>query len=75
MFKVSILDQEKKLFEDSASQVRLPGADGEYAVMDFHTPMISLLKSGNIYVDGKHLPIRKGVALANGNRLLVLVER
>ncbi|MFB3142697.1 MAG: F0F1 ATP synthase subunit epsilon, partial [Acidobacteriota bacterium] len=38
MFKVSILDQERKLFEDSASQVRLPGADGEYAVMDFHTP-------------------------------------
>jgi len=75
VFKVSILDQERKLFEDMASQVRLPGTDGEYAVMDFHTPMISLLKSGIIYVDGKHLPIQKGVALANGNKLLVLVER
>jgi len=75
MFKVSIFDQERKLFEDLASQVSLPGAEGELAVLDFHAPMISLLKGGRISVDGKYLPIRQGVALVDRNELLVLVER
>jgi len=35
MFKVSIFDQERKLFEDLASQVSLPGVEGELAVLDF----------------------------------------
>ena len=75
MFRVSIFDQERKLFEDSVSQVRLPGGEGEFAVEDFHSPMISLLKAGQVFVDGKRLPIRKGIALVDRNKLLVLVER
>jgi len=75
MFKVSIFDQERKLFEDLASQVSLPGVEGELAVLDFHAPMISLLRAGRISVDGKYLPIRQGVALVDRNELLVLVER
>ena len=75
MFKVSILDQERKLYEDLVSQVSLPGEEGEFAVLDFHAPMISLLKAGEILVDGKYLPIRKGIALVARNELFVLVER
>ena len=75
MFKVSIFDQERKLFEDLASQVSLPGAEGDLAVLAFHAPMISLLRAGRIAVDGKYLPIRQGVALVDRNELLVLVER
>ncbi len=75
MFEVSIFDQERRLYENSVSQVRLPGGEGEFAVEDFHTPIISLLKAGRIYVDGKNLPIRKGIALVARNKLLVLVER
>ena len=75
MFKVSIFDQERKLFEDLASQVSLPGAEGDLAVLAFHAPMISLLRAGRISVDGKYLPIRQGVALVDRNELLVLVER
>jgi len=75
MFKVSIFDQGRKLYEDLVSQVSLPGAEGEFAVLDFHAPMISLLKAGRILVDGKHLPIRRGIAMVQRNELLVLVER
>lgn len=75
MFKVSIFDQGRKLYEDLVSQVSLPGAEGEFAVLDFHAPMISLLKAGRILVDGRHLPIRKGIAMVQRNELLVLVER
>ena len=75
MFKVSIFDQERKLYENLASQVILPGAEGELAVLDFHAPLITLLKTGRISVDGKVLPIRQGVAMMDRNALLVLVER
>ncbi len=75
MFKVSIFDQERKLYEDLVSQVSLPGEEGEFAVLDFHAPMISLLKAGPILVDGKHLLITKGIALVDRNQLFVLVER
>lgn len=75
MFKVSIFDQGRKLYEDLVSQVSLPGAEGEFAVLDFHAPMISLLKAGRVLVDGRHLPIRKGIAMVQRNELLVLVER
>jgi F0F1-type ATP synthase epsilon subunit len=75
MFKVSIFDQEQKLYEARASQVTLPGVEGELAVLDFHAPVISLLKAGRISVDGKYLLIRQGVAMMDRNELVVLVER
>ncbi len=75
MLKVSIFDQETKLYEDLASQINLPGAEGEFTVLDFHAPMISLLKAGQIRVDGKYLSINQGIALVNRNELFILVER
>jgi F-type H+-transporting ATPase subunit epsilon len=75
VFRVSIFDQERKLYEAVASLVSLPGVEGDLAVLDFHAPMISLLRAGRISVDGKYLPIRQGVALVDRNELLVLVER
>lgn len=75
MFKLSIFDQERKLYDAMASEVRLPGEMGEVAVLDFHAPMITLLRAGHIVVDGKLLPIRKGIARVDANALFVLVER
>ena len=59
MFKVLICDQERKLYDNSAAQVSLPGAEGEFAVLEHHAPIISLLRAGHILVDGKFLSIRK----------------
>jgi F-type H+-transporting ATPase subunit epsilon len=75
MFKVAIFDQERKLYDAVASQVSLPGVEGELAVLAFHAPMITLLRAGRIVVDGKYLRIRQGVAMVDRNELRVLVER
>jgi len=75
MLKVSIFDQERKLYEDLASQINLPGEEGEFTVLEFHAPMISLLKAGHILVDGKYLSINQGIAVVNRNELFILVER
>ncbi len=75
MLKVSIFDQEKKLYEDLASQINLPGEEGEFTVLDVHAPLISLVKAGQILVDGQYLSISQGIALVNRNELFILVER
>ena len=75
MFKVVIFDQAKQLYEAMASRVNLPGALGEFEVLAFHAPLISLLRAGQIMVDGKSLPIRKGIAKMEKNELVILVER
>jgi len=75
MFKVSIFDRERKLCEAAVSEVSLPGQEGELTVLEFHAPMISLLRAGQIRVDGRPLLIRKGIARMERNELLVLVER
>ncbi len=75
MFKVLICDQEQKLYDDTVTQVSLPGAEGEFAVLELHAPIISLLRAGKILVDNRFLAIRKGIAMMNQNELLVLVER
>jgi F-type H+-transporting ATPase subunit epsilon len=75
MFKVSIYDQERRIYEGRASEMSLPGVEGEFAVLAFHAPLISLLKAGPIFVDGQHLSIRKGVVRVDRNHVVVLVER
>ena len=75
MFKVVIFDLEKQLYQATACRVSLPGESGEFEILAFHTPMIGLLQSGQIRVDGKTLVIRKGVAMMEKNELLVVVER
>ena len=75
MFNVVICDQERKLYENSATQVSLPGVEGVFAVMEQHAPIISLLRTGKILIDDRFLAIRKGIAMMNQNELLVLVER
>ena len=73
--KVAIFDQHRRLYDAKASQVSLPGEDGAFVVLDYHAPMISLLKNGEILLDGKYLPIKRGIAMVNQNELFVLVER
>ena len=75
MVKVVIMDQERRVFDNQARQISLPGVDGEFAVLDLHAPMISVLKAGRILVDGRYLAISRGIAMVQRNELVVLVER
>lgn len=75
MFKVVIYDQGSRLYNAQASRVSLPAEEGECQVMAFHAPMISVLRAGQVVVDGKALPIRKGIAKMDRNELVVVVEQ
>jgi len=75
MLKVSILTPNRILFEGEAWSVFLPGATGEFEVLEFHKSIVSLLRKGNIIIDGdKEIPIKKGAMRMSGNELVAIAE-
>ncbi len=81
MFRVLILlgEPEKSqniVYDAEASSVFLPGAEGEFEILDFHKPIMSYLKEGTIVVDNeKEFKIRGGVVKMGGQSLVAMVER
>jgi F0F1-type ATP synthase epsilon subunit len=74
MINVSIMDQRRVIFDGIANSVVLPGNEGEFEILDFHKPIISFLRKGDIVIDEIGFPISKGVARFSGDELVALVE-
>jgi F-type H+-transporting ATPase subunit epsilon len=75
MFDTTVLTPERVLFEGKTQNVFLPGSTGEFEVLQFHKPIISLLKEGAIIIDGKReIPIKSGAVRMAGGRLIAIVE-
>jgi len=63
------------LFEGKTSSVFLPGATGEFEVLELHKPIISLLSEGSIIIDWeKEIPITSGAVRMSGDTLIAIVE-
>lgn len=75
MCKVLVLNPERVLFEGEAHSIFLQGDEGEFEVLDYHSPVMSLLRRGKILIDGKkYLAIKGGIARFFHNTLVVLAE-
>ncbi len=75
MFKAIILTPNRILYEGEAWSVFLPGATGEFEVLELHKPIISLLRDGKILIDwAKEIPIKKGAVKMERNELVAIVE-
>jgi F0F1-type ATP synthase epsilon subunit len=81
--KVNVITAQEKLLDEEASEVILPGADGELSVMDFHQPFLYYLRAGQIRVRSRvkkgelaerKIPIKKGIANFQGNTLTLIIE-
>lgn len=73
--QVEILNPKRTLFSGDAGSMIFQGDTGEFEVLDFHKPVISLLKKGKIVIDRtKILRVNSGIMKMNDNRVLVLVE-
>jgi F-type H+-transporting ATPase subunit epsilon len=71
---VLISTPERILYEGEASSVILPGERGVLEVLPFHKRLLTRLLEGRIFVDGKPLEIRRGVAKVGENHVTVIVE-
>lgn len=75
MFKATIVTPNKVLFEGEAWSVFLPGAAGEFEVLDMHKAIVSLLRPGNIVINWEtEIPIKSGVVRMSSFILSAIVE-
>ena len=75
MFKVSILNPKRVLFQGEAWSVFVGGDQGEFELLEYHSPILSILNEGEILIDQKKfIKIKGGILRFHHNELVVLVE-
>jgi F-type H+-transporting ATPase subunit epsilon len=73
--KLTILSPKQTIFDGEAKSVFLPGDLAEFEILDYHVPIVSLLRTGNVVVDWKNnIPIRRGMVKFDRNECMILVE-
>lgn len=78
-FKFELVSPERILMSVDAEQVIVPGAEGQFTVLQGHAPVISTLLPGVIHVTTagakKAIFVRSGFAEVTADQLTVLAER
>ena len=78
-FRFELVSPERVLLSVDADQVVVPGAEGDFAVLAGHSPVISTLRPGVLDVttgsSRKRLFVKSGFADVDPTRLTVLAER
>jgi len=73
--KLTVLSPKQTIFEGEAKSIFLPGDLAEFEILDYHVPIVSLLRSGNVVVDWeRQIPIRRGMVKFDRNECIILVE-
>jgi F-type H+-transporting ATPase subunit epsilon len=77
-FNFELVTPERLVFSGEATQVVVPGSEGDFAVLAGHSPFISTLRPGILEVTlpqgAQRLLVKKGVAEADPTRLTVLAQ-
>ncbi|MCB0737955.1 MAG: ATP synthase F1 subunit epsilon [Bacteroidetes bacterium] len=75
--QIEILTPEETLFAGEVTSLKLPGAKGEFQVLNNHAPIISTLTKGTVVCTTKEgekrFEITSGVAEVMNNKVIVLV--
>lgn len=78
-FKFELVSPERVLLSDDAEQVVVPGADGDFAVLVGHAPLVSTLRPGVLDVSlpgsKRRVFVKGGFAEVESDRLTILAER
>lgn len=73
--KLKILNPKHVIYDGDAESVFLPGDLAEFEILEFHAPIVSLLRPGKVVVDWKtSIPIKKGMVKFDNNECMILVE-
>ena len=58
---LEIVSPEATLFRGEVTSVTVPGVNGEFQMLNNHTPIVSILKEGHVKVDGTNIQLEKEV--------------
>jgi len=73
--QLKILNPKHVIFEGEARSVFLPGDLAEFELLDYHAPILSLLRPGYVVVDkDRRVPIKRGMVKFDSNECVILVE-
>lgn len=76
--QVDILTPDQEVFSGEAESVTVPGADGQFQILDMHAPIISTLDSGKIVVKSGGtetvFEAEGGVVEVLNNKIIILAE-
>ena len=72
--EVLVVTPQAILFRGKASAVTLPGEQGVFEVFSNHKSLLSLLVRGEVFVDQKEIPIRRGIVKVVHNNVFAIVE-
>ena len=73
--QVTILNPKHVLFEGEAKSIFLPGDMAEFELLDHHAPIVSILRPGQVVIDGSRgIPIKRGMVKFDNNECMILVE-
>lgn len=73
--KLTVLSPKQTIFEGDVYSVLLPGDLAEFEILDYHAPIVSLLRMGNVLVNGEtKIPIQRGMVKFDRNECMILVE-
>lgn len=74
-FSLKVLNPKHVVFEGTVENVFLPGDAGEFELLAYHVPIISLLKEGEIVIDWKkRIPIKKGMVRFSDDECVILLD-
>ena len=74
-FSLKVLNPKHVVFEGQVESVFLHGDAGEFELLAYHVPIVSLLKEGDIVVDWKtRIPMRKGMVRFLADECVILLE-
>jgi F-type H+-transporting ATPase subunit epsilon len=73
--KLTVLNPKHVIYEGEAKSVRLTGDVAEFELLEHHAPIVSLLRPGEVIVDGETaIPIKRGMVRFFENDCMILVE-
>jgi len=78
-FPLSIYSLDREIFWGEAETLALPTQEGEIQILANHTPLVALLKEGDMRIEGENsfhqtLPIAGGVVEVTPQEVVVLVN-
>ena len=71
---VLVTSPTRVLFQGVAETLILPGEEGTFEVLPFHRPLVSRLLAGEVMIDGRAIPIRRGVLRVADDVVTAIVE-
>ncbi len=74
LLRVLVTTADRVLFDGPAQSVFFPGEEGEFEVLPLHRPLVTRLRNGIMEIDGKPVPIRRGLVRVADDAVTAVVE-